>query len=1117
MEGVLRQHSYSNGAEDKLAVLVAPHGMRGRLTGCCPTDLVRRLYQSKMKASNDFSVTSLPFHVSQSSYGKIRGQTCYAEVSLGCLASRAGKAAQGSSNMNRSAVKQDDIDMLFSDTSTKDEKKQGSLDYVQVVERTLIYPPEAVLVPMMPTVLARTYLRRCWLQDLAGTSWLENGSLADMSSVSSSISGSIIGIADGKDSLESSWIGSNGLHRQNSSNSNSYSNSSSSSSSTSSSRGSASTSDSDGEAGIGSGELEADADSLASKQFHLTSAEQLESDGSKILQGGKRGRSNGAESLSEAAMAKSARKGNSAGAEASGLAGDRIVNDTFKSGCSLTELNTAVVSSTTAGPAISPWDWPDDDRSMGMDLQNVLAEFGDFGDFFEDEALGFGEPPGTAESQALLLSLADCGDGAGSPVDGRMDTSDQMLLPVLDFSSLDGFSQHPASVKEETTTGNKESCKDGRSSQAGSQSSGPLTGEVDSLPKAEAMMMFAPEYTPVETPGSELSSSIFKSPYVPESRKMQNVQSCSNAYVYSATPPPSPCLEISDQKSEIPGKGNVNCKGKDETEIQLELKKHYRHVQSGKQLYEKPFITCVSTKGVRKGDSAFTAVSGLSSVNTGMSLQSKKAENGLGMGGFLMLPRTVLATEIECAMLQAAMCRIRHMLLSCSNIVRLGSNKLTVGTLLDRLPNASQFNETSIISGKVSTKQEQKKKECIPVRIAGDVDEEMHDGPRTTQVGVWRPVGAPKPSKSSNVLGNDSARSVSYNASEEESLFSNAQKQPVHELLDAMSLLVQQATVSTDISLDGDCGDGPFGWLAFQEQQRRRFSCGPAMIHAGCGGSLASCHFLDCSGVELMDPLAADVSAAAVVNLLQSDIRMALKTAFGDTNLDGPLSIADWCRGRVHLGDGGHTGDGYYGECALNDSKETASTVTIAIGEPITPPQCSAGGPVILKGMPLQQVDNQICEVPRGHKNWGVETLSMSDGARLDDGCQRRTNPETYSSETDLQMHLLRNRPTLMALPVPALLVGYQDDWLKTSSSTLQLWEKAPLEPYALPKPVTYYVICPNIDPLLTASVDFFLQLGTVYEACKLGTHAPVNIGDQMGFNSGRWAPSAFENLFQRF
>lgn len=49
----------------------------------------------------------------------------------------------------------------------------------------------------------------------------------------------------------------------------------------------------------------------------------------------------------------------------------------------------------------TPWDqWGDDGGSMGlgmgmgMDMQSdadILAEFGDFGDFFEDDALGFGE------------------------------------------------------------------------------------------------------------------------------------------------------------------------------------------------------------------------------------------------------------------------------------------------------------------------------------------------------------------------------------------------------------------------------------------------------------------------------------------------------------------------------------------------------------------------------------------------------------------------------------------------------------------------------------------------------------------------------------------------------
>lgn len=39
----------------------------------------------------------------------------------------------------------------------------------------------------------------------------------------------------------------------------------------------------------------------------------------------------------------------------------------------------------------SQWGWDDDDRGMGMDIQALLSEFGDFGDFFENDALPLGE------------------------------------------------------------------------------------------------------------------------------------------------------------------------------------------------------------------------------------------------------------------------------------------------------------------------------------------------------------------------------------------------------------------------------------------------------------------------------------------------------------------------------------------------------------------------------------------------------------------------------------------------------------------------------------------------------------------------------------------------------
>ncbi|KAG0485662.1 hypothetical protein HPP92_009741 [Vanilla planifolia] len=83
----------------------------------------------------------------------------------------------------------------------------------------------------------------------------------------------------------------------------------------------------------------------------------------------------------------------------------------------------------------------------------------------------------------------------------------------------------------------------------------------------------------------------------------------------------------------------------------------------------------------------------------------------------------------------------------------------------------------------IPSKFDVKKKDTLPVRIAGDIDMRMMDASLTAQVGVWRPV-------------------------------------------------VQQAASFVDICLDTDDGDDPYAWLALQEQQRQGFSCSPFMVHA---------------------------------------------------------------------------------------------------------------------------------------------------------------------------------------------------------------------------------------------------------------------------------------------
>lgn len=89
------------------------------------------------------------------------------------------------------------------------------------------------------------------------------------------------------------------------------------------------------------------------------------------------------------------------------------------------------------------------------------------------------------------------------------------------------------------------------------------------------------------------------------------------------------------------------------------------------------------------------------------------------------------------------------------------------------------------------------------------------------------------------------------------------------------------------------------------------------------------------------------IQASSVISLLQSDIKLALKTAFG--NLDGPLSAIDWCRGRGQSGDSKATGDGYSFQCTASEAKDSSSSVTL-VGEPISPPQ-STGGSSCIRGI----------------------------------------------------------------------------------------------------------------------------------------------------------------------
>ncbi|XP_010257656.1 PREDICTED: mediator of RNA polymerase II transcription subunit 13 [Nelumbo nucifera] len=1012
MESVLR-HLSSNNTGERLPVIIAPHGMRGKLTGCCPSDLVKQVYFSKARTSNGFTVLGLPSQAVQASSCQLRGQNCHVEITLGCTGKGVALAKVG--------------------------LKQGPGHHYPVLQRTFIYPAEAVLVPVMHTVFAKSSLKRIWVQNWVGTSLF--GSSFFMHCLG-------LGSTGKMESLDGQGIDSSGIHTLHSNNSSSNSNSSSNNSISNTS------SESDYRNTTRGSDLEADADSLTCRQSGLSSSDQLENDGLKLAS--KRPRTSMTDSFGQ-----------------TGTVINETMQDPYKSEYNSIEVNnsaTAGVANDQVGPL---WVWDDEDRATGMDIQTLLSEFGDFGDFFENDALPFGEPPGTAESQALLFPV-DGGDGSSSPCTMGIDVTDQMLLPALGFPSFEGFNQLPKDVTEEFNSKNQEI----QSSGPGSNSLAPSTGESDHLSKVEAMMIFAPEYRAIEASISELPSSIFRSPYLPRSRKENSSHSSSNVYVYGARPPCSPCLDVSDGKPSIAVNSETVPGGCEANSI-LNLKKYYTYVETEKEKLDRGSLACnnsiISSEVVTSScEGVAPSFSGLTSTHAVKSVQRNKNGSMFEAGNFLLSSKTVLAADIECIMFQAAMCRMRHLLLSSTNLDSSGLGKFSGGVVSTQLPGG-----TSTVTDKFSSRYDVKKKESIPVRIAGDVEGGMLDGPLNAPVGVWRSVGVPKGAKSASSPSIDGAPPMPHNSLNEEGTFVYGQKRPLQGLLDSMPLLVQQATSFVDVALDADYGDGPYGWLALEEQRRRGFSCGPSNIHAGCGGILASCHSLDIAGMELLDPLSANVNVASMLSLLQSDIKTALKSAFG--NLDGPLSILDWCKGRSQSSDTGSVANGYLVESTSSDLKDSSSTVAVAAGEPVSPPQSSTVSSA------------------------GLKVSSATDGVRVDENFQRRSNQEICGSESDQRL-----RPTPTVLPLPAILVGYQDDWLKTSANSLQLWEKAPLEPYALPKPMSYYVICPDIDPLTSAAADFFQQLGTVYEACKLGNHAPQTMESQTELPSGRWLSSGF-------
>jgi len=86
------------------------------------------------------------------------------------------------------------------------------------------------------------------------------------------------------------------------------------------------------------------------------------------------------------------------------------------------------------------------------------------------------------------------------------------------------------------------------------------------------------------------------------------------------------------------------------------------------------------------------------------------------------------------------------------------------------------------------------------------------------------------------------------------------------------------------------------------------------------------------------------------------------------------------------------------------------------------------------------------------------------------------------------QFHRLAGRGTedrCEPQPVPAVLVGYDKDWLSLSPYALHLWENLLLEPYSYARDVAYIVVAPDNDFIVSQVKTFFKELSSVYEVSE--------------------------------
>lgn len=87
---------------------------------------------------------------------------------------------------------------------------------------------------------------------------------------------------------------------------------------------------------------------------------------------------------------------------------------------------------------------------------------------------------------------------------------------------------------------------------------------------------------------------------------------------------------------------------------------------------------------------------------------------------------------------------------------------------------------------------------------------------------------------------------------------------------------------------------------------------------------------------------------------------------------------------------------------------------------------------------------------------------------------------------------LVRSSATIATMPIPSLLIGYDESRAAVPPFILPLWEKMALEPYSAPRNVRCVAMVPDSKYLIGETATFLREVGCAYQMLRLGTHLPL-------------------------